>query len=369
MSKKVCHITSAHGRYDVRIFMKQCRSLAKNGYDVTLVVNDNNNDEVIDGVKIISTRFAPKNRAERFFNSKKLIFKKAFEIDADIYQIHDPELLPLGNKLKRMNKKLVFDSHEDVPRQIMDKNWIPGAARYFISKAYEIYEKESIKYYDGIISVTPHVVERLFNANSNTIMITNYPIVDPKEVIDRNPENAICFAGGIDSQWNHDKILAAIDRIESIKYVLAGSGSQEYMNYLRSLPGWKKVEYEGRIPHAEVKNVYSRSIAGVALNYSNQSKGEGTLGNTKLFEFMAAKLPVICSDYKLWKAIINENKCGICVDPNNVEEIVSAIKYLLENPEVARIMGENGRKAVIEKYNWTTQEKTLLELYNKLSRA
>ena len=71
MKKKVCHITSAHKRYDVRIFFKQCKSLAKHGYDVTLLVSDEKENEEIDGVKIISIKFKPKNRIDRFINVRK----------------------------------------------------------------------------------------------------------------------------------------------------------------------------------------------------------------------------------------------------------------------------------------------------------
>ena len=284
MDKKVCHVTSAHNRYDVRIFMKECVSLAQNGYDVTLIVNDDKDDEVVQGVKIVSTKFKANNRIDRFINSKNKMYNKAFEIYADIYHLHDPDLLPLGNKLKKKSKKIIFDSHEDVPQQIKDKQWIPTIFRGLVSKLYEIYEKTSVKKFDASISVTPHVVERLLKVNSNTVMITNYPIIDAKDDMKREPELAICFAGGISSQWCHDKILMAIEEIDNIKYILAGNGTQEYMDLLKSLTAWNKVDYKGKIPHSEVKKIYSKSIAGIALNYSNQAKEEGTLGNTKLFE-------------------------------------------------------------------------------------
>lgn len=365
MNKKVCHITSAHSRYDVRIFHKECKSLAKHGYDVTLLVNDNKSDEEKDGVKVVSTKFNPKNRLERFTKSRKLLMKKALDVDADIYHLHDPDLLPLGNKLIRIGKKVIFDSHEDVPTQIRDKDWIPKFIRNLVASIYEVYEKNSAKKYCAIISVTPHIVERFKFINPNTVMVTNYPIVDKNETISRNPTNVICFAGGISEQWNHDIVLKAIDGIEDIKYVLAGKSSSEYLCRLKSIPGWNKAEYKGVIPHVEVKNIYSISIAGMALNYSTQAKGIGTLGNTKLFEFMEAKLPVICSNYLLWKEIIDKYKCGIYVNPNNVEEVRNAIAYIMNNPEAAQKMGENGRRAVIEKYNWDTQEKVLLDLYRK----
>ena len=81
---------------------------------------------------------------------------------------------------------------------------------------------------------------------------------------------------------------------------------------------------------------------------------------------MAAKLPVICTNYKLRKGIIDEYKCGICVDPDSIEEIKKAIEFVINNPKEAKQMGENGHKAVLEKYNWGTQEKVLLELYEGL---
>lgn len=367
MSKKVCHITSSHDRYDVRIFLKECTSLAKNGYDVTLIVNDNNLDEVKENVKIVSTKFKPKNRFERFLNSKKLLFNKALEANADIYHLHDPDLLPLGNKLKNRGKKVIFDSHEDVPKQIIDKTWIPTKIlRVFIANIYTLYEKFSLKKYDAVVTVTPNIVKRLLEINHNTIMITNYPIVDTISNANRNPKKSICFAGGISNQWNHDKIIMAIEKIENISYILVGTGTDEYMDFLRGLPAWNKVNYKGQVLHSEVKKIYSQAIAGMALNYSNQAKEEGTLGNTKLFEYMDAELPVICSNYKLWKEIVEKYDCGVCVDPNNIEEIVKAIKNLLNNPEQAKLMGKNGKRAVVTEYNWYTQETILLNLYKEI---
>jgi len=133
MKVKVCHLTSAHSRYDIRIFIKECRSLAINGYDVTLIVNDDKDDEILDGVRIVSTKYKYKNRIDRFIRSRKKLLDKAIEIDASIYQLHDPDLLPIGNKLKSLGKKVIFDSHEDVPQQIKDKEWIPKILRNLIS--------------------------------------------------------------------------------------------------------------------------------------------------------------------------------------------------------------------------------------------
>lgn len=364
--KKICHLTSAHKRYDVRIFEKECKTLAKYGYDVTLVVNDESDDEVIYDVKIVSTGFNPKNRIDRILNSKNKVLEKAIQIDADIYHFHDPELIAVGNKLKAAGKKVIFDSHEDVPMQIMDKEWIPGFARVLISNFYKIYEKISVKKYDAVISVTPHIVDRFKEINKNSVMVTNYPVIDSNFIYEDSKDNVVCFAGGISDQWMHVNIIKAIENIDDIKYLLAGVGNKQYIESLEKLNGWKKVEYLGKIPHSKVKDIYKHSIAGLALNCSSQSKGIGTLGNTKIFEYMEAGLPIICSDYILWKEIIDKYDCGISVNPNNIDEIVKALNFLLQNKSKAGQMGKNGRNAVVNEFNWNAQAEKLLDIYQKL---
>ncbi|MBH1942047.1 glycosyltransferase [Mobilitalea sibirica] len=360
---KVCHVTSAHNRYDVRIFEKQCVSLAQNGFNISLLVNDDLQDEIKKGVKIISSKFRPRNRIDRFINSRNKLYKKAIELDADIYHLHDPDLLLLGSKLLKLNKKVIFDSHEDVPETIMEKHWIPSVYRRLIKFIYCKYEKVSLKQYTALVSVTPHIVERLTKINPKTIMITNYPIVNENEVINKNTENYICFTGGISEQWNHEIVLDAITHIDNIRYIIAGSGSETYINKLKSHPAWNKVDYLGLLPFSEVKKIFTRSLAGIALNWSLQAGNIGTLGNTKLFEYMEAKLPVICTNYKLWREIINKNNCGIVVNPNNSNEVKEAINYIIKNTKESEDMGNNGRDAVLNEFNWKTQEKILIKMY------
>ena len=196
-------------------------------------------------------------------------------------------------------------------------------------------------------------------------MVTNYPIIE-SSVKRRTDKSTLCFAGGVSEQWCHAKIIEALERVGDVKYLLFGSGPKEYLDYLKELPGWAKVDYRGRILHSEVKREYYNASIGMALNYSTQIKGEGSLGNTKLFEYMEAGLPVICSDYRLWKDIVEEHQCGIAVNPQDVAEIAQAIEYLVNNPEHATQMGLNGRIAVGDHYNCGTQEKSLLDLYQSL---
>ncbi len=95
----------------------------------------------------------------------------------------------------------------------------------------------------------------------------------------------------------------------------------------------------------------------------------GTIGNTQLFEYMMAGLPIICTDFRLWKQIVDKWKCGICVDLCNSDELVTALEYLRDNREEAEIMGSNGRIAVEKEYNWSTQEEELFDMYKALEAS
>ncbi len=366
---KVCHVTSVHLRYDVRIFHKECKSLANNGFDVTLLVNDNLQNEAIDGVKVVSTQMKPKNRYERMVKSKKKIKTLMIEIDADIYHFHDPELLPEAAWIRKKGKKVIFDFHEDVTELIFFKNWIPKSFRKIIARGYKLYESQKIVKFDALVSVTPKFVKRLSKYNDKTYMVTNFPSLmnAVNKMNYRGEQVNICFAGGISSEWNHGNIIEAIEDIPNLKYILAGRGPQKYLEGLKTLSGWEKVNYLGVIPHEEVLEVYKQSVVGMTLlDYNTQVGKEGTLGNTKIFEFMQAGLPVICSKNRIWEGIINKYECGIAVNPDNILEIREAIKKLILNPDYAIELGKNGQEAVRFEYNWKTQEKVLLEMYQEL---
>ena len=365
---KVCHLTSAHPRYDVRIFEKECVSLSKYNFEVNLIVNDDLPNEVKSNVNIISTGYTPKNRLDRIVNSKKKILKLANDLDADVYHLHDPELLPLIRPFVKKGKKVIFDAHEDTAEQIMDKEWIPYQIRRLVSLLYSQYSKKALKRATAIITVTPQLVTK-FSKFNRTVMVTNYPILSSFKEFDyignfNSP--TICFAGGISEQWRHKEIINAIEGLPNVKYVLAGNADSSYLEQLKTLNGWKKVDYLGKISHSDVESIQKSAVAGMAINYANQIKGQGTLGNTKLFEYMAAGIPVICTNYILWEDIINKNGCGITVDPNSTDEIKKAIQYILDNPKISEKMGKNGRIAVEKEFSWANEEVKLIELYKSL---
>lgn len=124
------------------------------------------------------------------------------------------------------------------------------------------------------------------------------------------------------------------------------------------------IKFIGKIGRKEVNELYGMARAGIVIYQPAANHLESQ--PIKMFEFMAAGLPVVASDFPLWREIIEGNTCGISVDPTNPEAVRKACQELIENPERAQKLGRNGKKAVDEKYNWANEEKKLLEMYDGL---
>ncbi|MFY8025083.1 MAG: glycosyltransferase [Sediminibacterium sp.] len=368
---KVCYFTTKVAS-DIRVFEKECTSLAKAGYSVYLV-SPNATNEVKNGVSIIGAEFQPKNTFARLFILPFKLYRKALSIDADIYHFNEPSALHYGLLLKLKGKKVIFDSFEDHPTLILEHKTLPSFIMKLISKVYEFYEYLMCRNFDAVILCYHWSQERLAKACKNNALIFNFPIVksDSELLSNRNAEsNTICYAGLFSEMWNIENILSAISKIDDIKFNLAGHGTDQIIAKFRSNIGWEKVNYLGQIKHNQVFGlVYSKSTIGMALlDYIPLCKGNiGNMSNNKFFEYLLAGIPIICTDFILWKEIVENNNCGICVNPRNIDEIIKAIVFLKENPDVADTMGKNGRRIVIEKYNWQQEERKLLDIYAKIT--
>ena len=366
MQIKICHITTVHPRYDVRIFIKECKSLAKKYEDVNLIVADGKGDEIVDGIKFFDVG-KPSGRIQRILKYPRKAFKKAIEIDADIYHFHDSELLSTGVKLAKKGNIVIYDSHEDLPRQILTKPWIPKFLRKVASRIAERTENRKVRRLSAVVAATPHIKERFEKVTSAPVKnVNNYPVLDD---IMFNPswndkENAVCYVGGLFYTRGIHEMVAAIGKTDS-KLIMGGNFSPaSLINELTNKNGWKKVEYLGFIDREKVNEVYRKSVAGLIMLHPMPSYIDSL--PVKMFEYMAAGIPIICSDFPLWKEIVETAGCGVCVNPFDAEAIANEITRFCKDKETARKMGENGRKAVEKTYNWATQEKELIHLYDNI---
>ncbi len=220
---KVCHMTSAHPQEDIRIFLKECVSLAQAGHEVFLVSCGSEYKK--NGVHMVGIGPQENSRRKRMTRTAKRVYKAAKTIDADVYHFHDPELLPYGLKLKHAGKKVIFDSHEDVAAQIRDKTWIPKWLRKIVAKTYGKYEAHVVKRLDAVVAATPHIAKVFTGVCKKVVVVNNYPKLDDikyHQTPFSEREAQICYAGGID-QLRGEQIMIEAMKGTSEKMIVAGN--------------------------------------------------------------------------------------------------------------------------------------------------
>ncbi len=364
---KITHLTSAHPRYDTRIFIKECCSLSEvENYQVSLIVADGLGDEEKSGVVIFDIGKI-EGRINRIFKTTKKVLDKAIELDSDIYHLHDPELMPIGLKLKKKGKKVIFDAHEDLPKQLLAKPYLSNMVKKPLSLLVSMYEKYACGKFDYVVAATPYIRDK-FLVFTQSIDVNNYPIIQElsNDVPWEARKNQVCYVGVI------AKIRGNLENVQAMAYVnqetsfkLAGmTYEHSFFEALESNENWHRINFVGKLDRRGVKELLQESQMGLVtlhptLNYIDALP-------VKMFEYMLAGIPVIASNFKILKDIIDKEHCGLCVNPLDAKAIGEAIEYLAKHNEEAKTMGENGKKAVQERYNWGREEKKLLKIYEEL---
>jgi len=331
------------------------------------VVADGKGDEREAGVTIADVGVIP-GRAGRMLRTTARVFQRARLLDADIYHLHDPELIPAGLRLKRLGKKVIFDAHEDVPVQLLSKPYLHPLAARVLARGFSAYQRYACSRFDGIVAATPFIRDKFLAIHPHTVDVNNYPLPTEfdAEAAWSDKHKEVCYVGSVAALRGIRELVNAIPLLESgARITLAGQFSEAPLEAeLRSLPGWERLLRLGHVDRAGVRAVMARSIAGLvtlhpAPNYLDALP-------VKMFEYMAAGIPVIASRIPLWREIVESNQCGVCVDPLDPAAIAAAIDYFVLNPAVARRMGQNGRKAIVDRYNWINEARKLLAFYEHL---
>ena len=365
MVTRVAHLSTAHGRGELRVHLKECNSLAKAGYETHYIVADGLGSKLCEDIFVYDIGKA-RNRFTRMLISPWIMLIAARRINAKIYHFHDPELLLIGLFLLARGAKVIYDSHEDAPRALLNREWIPSWIRYPLSIMLEKLENFVSHRLSAVVTATPFINERFAHINSVTKLIQNYPLLNEIEVrvYPKISRSNFCYLGGVSKSRGILEMVESFENVDA-KLIIAGKFENEITKKIAShISGWRKVDYRGLVTRAVAWEIMLTSIGGIILYQPEENHIKAQ--PNKLFEYMAASLPIIASNFPLWREIVEDNKCGICVDPLNPKAIGDAIQYIIDNSLEAEQMGKNGRKAVEQKYNWPIEEKKLLTLYKNL---
>lgn len=367
------HFTTVHPRGDTRIRVKEVASLAKRlDTVIALFVQDGNGSETdaSNNIQVVDTGTPPKGRLARMTLGAWRIWCAVKAARPTVAHFHDPELIPVGLALKVSGIKIVYDVHEDVPRQILGKHWIPRWARRPVSWAMASIEWIAARVFDAIVPATPKIAER-FPAQK-TVVVQNFPILDElvraEEVPYVDRLRHFAYVGGVTRIRGAQEMVDALDCIDrggDVRLRVVGAFQPiGLQTEIEALSGWSYIEFLGWANRAQVAELLGNVRAGLVLFHPLPNHIDAQ--PNKLFEYMSAGLPVIASDFPLWRRIVAGAGCGLLVDPMDPKAITEAMQWILDHPEEAEAMGRRGRLAVEETYNWEQESDKLLALYRQL---
>jgi len=366
---KVCHITTVHPTFDGRIFHKECVSLAKAGFDVSIVVT-HPKDEIIDGVKVHGIRKSKGRLGRVLIMPWKALFK-ALRTKSKIYHIHDPELMFLGLCLKILGKKVIFDFHELVYQQILTKKWLGnGITIKMVANIYRVIEYVSVLSFDKLVlaetGYIPYFRDNYEKQFEKTVVLRNYPLlrmIDESKEIDKDDSIfKIVYAGSLTNLRGIKELCEAVQLVEyPVELILLGSWENDSFEG-ECLNNKTRINYIGRVPHEEVFSIMKGADVGLGNLYNVKNHTTSLL--TKGYEYMGCGLPMILSNFPLW---VNEFEgYSLFVEPTSVFEIKDAICWMIENESKRLEMGHAGKKMVKEKYSWEEESKSLIKMYESL---
>jgi glycosyltransferase involved in cell wall biosynthesis len=363
--KRIVMLANAgHKPLDTRIFHKEALSLRAAGHEVKLII-PHHEDFISEDIEIISVPL-PRKGWEQLVKCPWKIFQKARKQPRDaVFHLHDSELLLAGIALKMLGRKVIYDAHEDTPLQISYQHWIPALVKKPYVLFYRFLEWLAGRWFDAIIVAEP-VIAKYFPQRKVTL-IRNFPIAASfqRDVAYEQRADQLLYVGLLSKARGAVEMMEghrlASERV-SITFVAGGKFAPASLE--QELLQRYRLDYRSWLAYDElISALYSAKIGIIVPHPIERYK---TNYPVKLFEYMAAGLPVIASREGESAAFVKEASAGILVDPLSPAEIAEAIVALVSNQELSAQMGRCGRELIFEKYNWEKESAKLVALYKSL---
>lgn len=373
----IVFLTSGHSPFSSRLFYKELRSLKKINNNLLIIAPYNKKEEIKEDIRIIGIK-KYKSRYKRW-STLSALYKKASEIHPDIIHCHEPDSLLVSYLLKKKlaNIKVIYDCHEFHPYSFPEN--YPYLIRNLAKKIIEKFENFLSSRVDSIITVNQRLANKFRKYNESVIELPNYPPLDTvaenreRRELFSSPEIRLVYAGGLSKDRGIFRMLKVIREIKKnypIKLMLIGkfdsiAQKKRFFSDVDKYQLNNNINYIGYLSHKQtILNLMKADIGLFLASGKDRYKWSEPI---KYFEYSAVGLPVIMSDFPATRALVEKNKNGILVPGDSVEDAAKSVTFLIENKKEAKRMGENGRKAFREKYNWELIEPRLFNLYNKLS--
>lgn len=364
--KKVCHISTAHELYDTRIFYKECYALKDAGYTVHIVIN-HDTDDVIDGI-VVKALKRPGTRFERAVKSSLIALVRALKTGSGIYHFHDSEFIPAGLILKLLGKKVIYDVHEDLAKDILDKEWVGNIHfRRIVSFFADKVEKFGAFFFDGIVGATDGIAGKF--SRRKTISLRNYPIIS---LIDQTPtvkvekaKPVVFYAGALTRIRGIKEIVQAMEFVgpRAELWLLGEWENDAYMSDCMSQKGWEHTRYLGYKRMDEAYGYYTLADVGMVNFYPIENHLHAM--PNKAFEYMTFKIPMVLSNFAFWQETFRN--CALFVDPNDPKDIADKIVSVLTDSSLGESLSQEARRLIDKVYSWEAESTKLTSLYNRLS--
>lgn len=373
---RICHVCNGHTVDDGRVFHRACCELAKAGYEVHLLAQGSGTKAYEEKGVIIHPLPESEGRRQRYTRGSR-VAQLAADLKPDLFHVHEPDLL--GPVIARAGSRpVIYDVHESFLDMLNENKWLPFWAKPLARMAWDQWERRLVRRCAGIVVVTKPIAKRYSSLHNNVRVVANYP--DCQNVDDFHPmtrDGRTCvIAGALTRDRGLSQVFEALAILKQrdVEILLALAGPSISEEYLRSL--WdeanrlgisRQVHYHGILSKSKALILQQQASIGLVTYLPLENSIMG-LPN-KLMECMALGLPVVCSDFPIYREVAGETGAGIMVDPTKPKQIADAIESLVRNPALARQMGEAGREAVRTRFNWQAESKKLLDLYHQLVGA
>jgi len=362
---RIVHVTCAHEWDDVRIYERMAQSAALDGMDITVVC-----PAPCDGAPSPSESIRitcidrPKSRADRFCTAARAACRLAATMPADAYHLHDPELLPWAALSGTLARKCIFDSHEDIAAAVLSRAWIPRPARPAMAAATRLALASLLPRLAGTVAATPAIFAKLPSVNRLAV-VQNFPAISVPSEPAPARERVAAYIGTLNAIRGADVLwrTAALLGNWGIRVEVAG--------LVRESPPSRDGEAQpvllGNLDRGGVNRLLARASVGLVL-FQPEPNHLASQPN-KIFEYMTAGVPVVASDFPLWRQVVAETGAGVVVDPRDAHAVAVAVAQIIDRPETARRMSDAGRRAVRERFNWEPEWRKLRDAYVRVANS